>query len=383
MAIANQERKMEAPAFLRDMGARALPLALLVAGLLALVLLAGFGDIVTQRRVILCLINVVMVVGLYAFMGNSGILNFSAVAFMAIGAYTAALLTMQATAKNMFLPHLPGWLAAAELPLVSGPVFGGLVAAGVALAVGLPIMRLSGIAAGIATFSLMFIVYIVLGNWTSLTGGQTSLMGLKTWVGLWSAGLFAIGAVVLTWLYDETRWALALQASREDEVAARASGVRVLRLRLGAFVLSAFICGVGGGLYGHFQGTLRVENFYLDPTFLYVAMLVVGGTYSLTGAVVGTITVAVLSEALRQFEVGFTLPGTQIVVSAPAGLGDVVLAALMLLILIYRPQGIVGRRGAGKSFFGLRANARRAARGPARAGCDAGNSDAKQLAEEV
>ena len=329
---------------LREAVARMAPLAVLVVGLLALVLLGELGSIVTQRRIILCLTSVVVVVGLYTFMGNSGVLNFSAVAFMAIGAYTAALLTMPATAKSLFLPDLPVWLAAAELPLVSGPILGGLVAAGVALIVGAPIMRLSGIAAGIATFALMFIVYVVLGNWNSLTGGQTSLMGLKTWVGLWAAGGFAIGAVILAWLYQETRWALALQASREDEVAARASGIRVLRLRLGAFVLSGFICGVGGGLYGHFQGTLRVENFYLDPTFLYVAMLIVGGMRSLTGAVVGTVTIAALSEALRQIEVGLPISGTEIILKAPAGLGDVVLAALMLLILIFRPQGIVGGR---------------------------------------
>ncbi|MDR5654592.1 branched-chain amino acid ABC transporter permease [Ruixingdingia sedimenti] len=337
-------RDNTAPSPLREAIARAAPLAVLMTGLLALVLLAGMGDIVTQRRVILCLINVTVVVGLYIFMGNSGVLNFSAVGFMAVGAYAAALLTMPPMLKNTFLPDLPGWLAAAELPLVAGPFAGGLVAAVLALAVGGPIMRLSGIAAGIATFSLMFIIYIVLGNWNSVTGGQTSLMGLKGWVGLWPAGLFAIGAVALAWIYQETRWAIALRASREDQVAARASGIRVVRLRLGAFVLGAFTCGVGGGLYGHFQGTLRVENFYLDPTFLYVAMLVVGGTRSLTGAVIGTVTVAALSEALRQVESGLPLPGTGLTLTAPAGLGDVVLAGLMLVILIYRPQGITGGR---------------------------------------
>lgn len=333
---------------------RAAPMLVLVLGLLALTVLAGYGEVVTQRRVILCLINVVVVVGLYIFMGTSGVLNFSAVGFMAIGAYTAALLTMRPMLKQSFLPDLPAWLAMAELPLVSGPVLGGLVAAAVALVVGAPIMRLSGIAAGIATFSLMFIVYVVLGNWNSLTGGQTSLMGLKTWVGLWPAAFFAVAAVILAWLYQNTRWALALQASREDGVAALASGIRIVRLRVGAFVLSAFVCGMGGGLYGHFQGTLRIDSFYLDPTFLYVVMLVVGGTRSLTGAVVGTVTVAALAELLRQIEVGLPLPGTEVVLSAPAGLGDVVLAALMLLVLIYRPQGIVRNDKWMDRFFGRR-----------------------------
>jgi branched-chain amino acid transport system permease protein len=107
-------------------------------------------------------------------MGNSGILNFSTIAFMAIGAYTSALLTMPPGMKSTFLPDLPAWLAAAQIPPLAGAGAGGVLAALVALVLGLPIMRLSGIAAAIATISLMIICYIVLGNWTWLTGGQQS-----------------------------------------------------------------------------------------------------------------------------------------------------------------------------------------------------------------
>jgi branched-chain amino acid transport system permease protein len=331
-------------ATLREAARRALPLVLLVAIVVAIVLLAGQAGIVTQRRVILALVNAVAVIGLYVFMGNSGVLNFSAVGFLAIGAYTSAPLTLAPNLKRTFLPDLPAWLAMADLPALAGPFAGGLVAAAVALVVGWPIMRLSGIAAGIATFSLMFIVYIVLGNWNSVTGGQTSLMGLRAYVGLWTAGLFTIGALTIAFVYQETRWALALRASREDEVAARASGIRVTRLRLGAFVLSAFICGMGGALFAHFQGTLRVESFYLDPTFLLVTMLVVGGMRSLTGALFGALAVSGLAEVLRLIEVGVALPGVGLTLKAPAGLGDVALAALMLLILIFRPGGMTGGR---------------------------------------
>ncbi len=323
---------------------RIAPLLALLALIVAITLLAGIADTVTARRVILFLVNVVCVVGLYVFMGNSGVLNFSSVGFMAIGAYVAALLTMPTGPKGMFLPDLPSWLAAAELPALAGPFLGGFFCAVVAVVVGMPIMRLSGIAAAIATFSLMFICYIVLGNWTSMTGGQISLMGLKAYVGLWTACAFAVGAVVVAFAYQETRWALALRASREDAVAAQASGIRVARLRLGAFTLGAFLCGVGGALYGHFQGTLRVESFYLDPTFLLVTMLVVGGMRSLTGAVVGCLVISLLTEILRLVEVGIPLPGTGVTLTAAAGFGDVVLAVLMLVILLFRPDGITGGR---------------------------------------
>jgi branched-chain amino acid transport system permease protein len=206
---------------------RAVPLLVLVAVIALIAVLAAELPIVTQRRVILGLVSLVAVVGLYVFMGNSGILNFSFVGFMAIGAYTSVLLTLPPPIKGTFLPDLPGWLAAAALPPLLGPFLGGLLAAAVALVVGLPIMRLSGIAAAIATFSLLFIVYIVIGNWNSVTGGQISIMGLGPYVTLPVAGAFAVGAVAVAFLFQETRWALALRASREDEVAARACGIRI------------------------------------------------------------------------------------------------------------------------------------------------------------
>lgn len=323
---------------------RLVPLFILIIVVLAVTLLASNSGIVMQRRVIFGLINLVSVVSLYIFMGNSGILNFSTIAFMAIGAYTSALLTMPPAMKSTFLPDLPAWLGSAQIPPLAGAASGGVLAAMVSLVVGLPIMRLSGIAAAIATISLMIICYIVLGNWTWLTGGQQSLMGLPGYVHLWTASLFAIGAIVIAFAYQETRFAIALRASREDEVAAKATGVRIVRERLIAFVLSAFVAGVAGSLFGHFLGTLRVENFYLDPTFLFISMLVIGGQRSLTGAVVGVLSISVLTELLRQLEVGIAVPGTGWTFAAAPGLGDVVLAALMLIIILFRPQGITGGR---------------------------------------
>jgi branched-chain amino acid transport system permease protein len=339
---------------LRDILRRIGPLLILIALVLVICWLASFAGIVLQRRVIFGLVNLVAVVGLYIFMGNSGLLNFSAVGFMAIGAYTSALLTMLPTMKHTFLPDLPIWLATAHLPPLAGAFIGGGVAALVALVVGAPIMRLTGIAVGIATLSLLIIVYIVLGNWTGLTGGQQSLMGLPSYVGLWTSGLFAAGAILIAFIYQETRFAIALRAAREDEVAARASGVHVLRERLTAFVLASFVSGIGGALFGHFLGTLRVESFYLDPTFLFISMLVVGGMRSLTGAVVGTLVISVLTELLRLAEAGFSLPFTATTIAAPAGLGDVVLAALMLLIILFRPQGITAGREISFAGFGRR-----------------------------
>jgi branched-chain amino acid transport system permease protein len=324
------------------------PLVCLVAIIVAIASLAYLAPTWVQRRTTQGLINLVAVVGLYVFVGNSGVLSFGNVAFMAIGAYASALLTMPAAAKSVFLPDLPVWLATAEWPPIGGALAGGSAAAVAAAIVGFPLMRLSGISASIATFAILVVTYVVLGNWTSVTGGQNSLMGLPIYVGLWTASGWAIVAIAIAFIYQESRAALSLRASREDEAAAAASGVRLVPQRLGAFVISAFLSGIAGVLLAHFLGTVRVETFYLDLTFLLIAMLVIGGMRSLTGAVAGSIVIAALTELLRMAETGVTIGQTTI--AAPGGLGDAVLALLMLLIILFRPKGIAGGREIGWPF---------------------------------
>lgn len=321
------------------------PLLCLVIVILLIAGLADFAPTVVQRRATQGLINLVAVVGLYVFVGNSGVLSFGNVAFMAIGAYVSALLTMPAAAKGVFLPDLPVWLVATEWPPIGGALAGASAAAVVALIVGFPLMRLSGISASIATFAILVVTYVVLGNWTSVTGGQNSLMGLPIYVGLWTAAVWAIVAIAVAFLYQESRSALSLRASREDEAAAASLGVRLVPHRLCAFVISAFLSGAAGVLLAHFLGTVRIETFYLDLTFLLIAMLVIGGARSLTGAVAGAIVITALTELLRMAETGVTLGETTI--AAPGGLGDAVLALLMLLIILFRPRGIAGGREIG------------------------------------
>lgn len=316
------------------------PLVALIAIVVAIALAASLAPDVMQRRATQGLINLVAVVGLYVFVGNSGVLSFGNVAFMAIGAYVSALLTMKAAAKSVFLPDLPPLIAGAELHVLPGAFAGGTAAAVFAFVVGLPLMRLSGISASIATFAVLVITNAVLGNWTTVTGGQNSLMGLPLYVGLWTALGWAVASIVIAFIYQETRSALLLRASREDEAAAAATGVHIVRHRLIAFVISGFLSGIAGVLLAHFLGTVRVETFYLDLTFIIVAMLVIGGMRSLTGAVFGAIVIAALTEFFRQLEIGFAVAGTTI--AAPPGVGDATLALVMLLVILFRPKGIAG-----------------------------------------
>jgi branched-chain amino acid transport system permease protein len=135
---------------------------------------------------------------------------------------------------------------------------------------------------------------------------------------------------------------LRLRAAREDEYAARSVGIRVFPERYVAFVLSAFLVGAAGFLYAQFLTSFTADEFFVQLTFLTIAMLVVGGINSLSGAVIGTVVVSVIAELLRRVEQGVDLG----VVSIPdrPGIESVGLALLMLVILIFRPQGITGGR---------------------------------------
>jgi branched-chain amino acid transport system permease protein len=343
MAIISSSAQIETAAPpLHEAWRRLEPLAILIVILLIVATVAAFAPTIVQRRITEGLINLIAVVGLYVFVGNSGVLSFGNVAFMAIGAYVSALLTMPTTAKSVFLPDLPSFLAQTQWPGIAGALAGAAAAALVAAVAGFPLMRLSGISASIATFAILVVSYVVLGNWTSVTGGQNSLMGLPIYVGLWTAVAWAIVAVTIAFIHQESRSGLLLRASREDEVAAAACGMNIVLHRLFAFVISGFISGISGVLLAHFLGTVRVETFYLDLTFLILAMLVIGGMRSLTGAVAGAILVTLLTELLRQAEIGVTIGAAKI--AAPAGLGDAIFALLMLLIILFRPNGLAGGR---------------------------------------
>lgn len=307
---------------------------------LAIVLIASMGTLAQQRTVMLMLVHLVFVVGLFVFIGNSGVLSFGHASFMGIGAYTTALLTIPEIQKSFLLPNLPGFLAGAEAPDALALVVGAVVAMVVALLLAAPLMRLSGLPAGIATLAVLIIVFVVLSQ--SVTGETRTLVGVPLSLTMWNALVLGLAAMAIAHFFSGTGTALRLRATREDEVAARSIGIGVTRERTIAFVISAGLVGVSGSMFAHLQGSITPDAFYFEVTFLTLAMLVVGGMNSLWGAVVGTIVLTAIAEILRQVEKGVSLG----IVDIPArpGLTEVGLGLLLLVILIVRPEGLTRGR---------------------------------------
>ena len=147
------------------------------------------------------LVLMVMVVGMSIFVGNSGVISFGHIGFAMIGAYASAWQTCCVGMRQIFMPGLPDWLLAADVPVFLAATVGGLLAAAFGLVFGLVVMQLSGIAASIALLSILFVLKTVYENWQSVTAGQSSLVGLPLYVDLWTALGAACGAIVVAQLY--------------------------------------------------------------------------------------------------------------------------------------------------------------------------------------
>lgn len=286
------------------------------------------------------LIMVAVVVALYVFVGNSGVISFGHVSFVAAGAYLAGLVTLDPETKGFTTPGLFGVLKHAQIGLVPSLVLAAAVGAVYALVVGLPLMRLSGLPAGIATLAVLGITYDVLSYWGKIGPGVQTVTGVPE-ASVWSLAVGVAIVVVAAYAYQRSRYGRVLRATREDPPAARASGISIYRERLIAFTLSGALAGLAGGLYVHMLGLLQPDLFYLDLTFVTLAMLVFGGVGSLWGAVIGALAISALNSFLGDAEntvdVGFHL-------SLPNGTRLITVGAVMALVLILRPTGLTGGR---------------------------------------
>lgn len=313
---------------------------ILIGLLLGIVLLTYFfGSRSLQRTTAEGLIYVTLVVGFWIFVGNSGVVSFAHASFALVGAYVSAWLTLRPMMKTTLLGGLPDFLLNAEWPVLPAAIAGGLAATLLALISGAAILRLSGIAASIASFAFLAMMNTIWSNWSDVTGGTSTVAGLPRYVDMWVALAWAAVAIIAAAIYGLSSSGLALRATREDEVAAQASAIDQYRHRLLAYTISAFFSGVAGALFGHYLGILNVSSFYLSLTFLMLAMLVVGGKGSLSGAVIGVIAISVFVEVFKDLERGIDLLGTEI--ALPAGSKEVLIGVFMILILIFRPLGLM------------------------------------------
>ena len=234
--------------------------ALLAGGML---LVQAFGSTSSSRTYVMFLVNVMLVVSLQTFIGNSGIVSFGHVAFMGIGAYTTALVTILSSVKVAQLPELPSFLANANFGLPAAVVVSALAAFVVAAIFGGAIIRMTEATMAMATLALLVVVHTFFQNATTYTRGALGLAGIPVRTTLGVATVAAIGFVLLSRLYKESGPGLRLRATREDPLSAASVGTNVVRARYGVWLLSAAMMGAAGLAVGPERDRLQREPVLL------------------------------------------------------------------------------------------------------------------------
>ena len=305
------------------------------------------GDAAGERLFTALLINATVVVGMQIFIGNTGILSFGHVGFGAVAGYAFVLFAIDGGRKSLLVPDAPFGLV--DVTVHPAVAIGVAVAVSgvVATVVGLGLVRAGAASGAIAptviTLSLLFATFEIAINWTDLTGGNRAGLSFQPGTAMtgrgYAYGAFAL-ALAVAGLYRRSRTARLARAAREDDVAARSLGIHPAPHQMVALLLSVAVVAVGSSLRVWLTGTISPERFFIDYTLLTITMLVVGGRGSITGAILGTVLITVLTEVARVLSGPNVDPGPFDLILRP-GLVDLVLGASMLGFMILRPRGLL------------------------------------------
>jgi len=300
-------------------------------------------------------INLMLVLGLQVFMGNSGILNWTYVGFVGIGAYASSILSTSPAVKEMAVANMYPGLVELQTPIIPALIIGGLVAAAVAAAIAWPLMRLSNAVGVITLFATLIVIHVLMTQWDNVTNGPRTFFGVEYYTTVFIAAGAAAATLLAAYYFRESSLGLRVRASRDDRFAAMAVGVSVIGVRYYTFILSSFVAGLGGGIWAHYITSFSPKSFYMAEAFVLITMLVIGGAGSISGATVGAVIVTVMRESLRQVE-GF-LNNSGVIDFQVYGLTELTVAILMIVILIWRPEGIIGGQELRLPFAGAKRRA--------------------------
>jgi branched-chain amino acid transport system permease protein len=321
-----------------------LTLGAAVVGLVLLFVFDGIFDPFTMQIFKLCAINIILALSLNLINGFTGLFSLGHAGFMAVGAYTCAILTMSPAQKEMnyYLQPIVPWLAQVQMPFLPALLLGGLFAGFIGWLLGMIALRLRDDYLAIATLGFSEIIRVLLTNAQSITNGSLGLKGLPRFTTMWWAWGAAILVTVFLVLLIKSSYGRAFKAIRDNEIAAESMGINVFGMKVLSFTISSFLAGIAGGLLAHYLTTIDPKQFIFLKTFDILLIVVLGGVGSITGSVVAAIVVTISMEALRFLDGPLNLGFT--VTQGVPGLRMVFFSALLMVVVIYRQQGLMGTR---------------------------------------
>ncbi len=287
--------------------------------------LRGLIGAYNYQIVILVGINIILAVSLNLINGYTGQFSIGHAGFYAVGAYTSASLVFYGgpaiRGATAFLPQI-----AQNAVLLLAGIFAAAIAAGIAgWAVGIPSLRLRGDYLAIVTLGFGEIIRVLILNIDAI-GGSRGFSGIPQLSNFFWVYLVVLITVVTVHNLVNSSYGRAFISIRDDEIAAEAMGVDTTRYKVMSFVISSMFAGIAGSLFGHYTMYLHPNSFLFTTSFYLIIMIVIGGLGSIEGAILGAVLVTVLLEVFREFG-AFRLVNFSI---------------LLVLIMIYRPQGLLG-----------------------------------------
>ena len=273
-------------------------------------------------------IYIILTLSLNLLVGYTGLPALGHIAFASVGAYTSSLLALNYGVSP--------WI---------GLIAGSCLASLFGIVIGFPSIRLSGDYLALATFGFGVIVYSVLKNWVDLTRGPMGLPGIPTFSmfgfeinSVWSYLVLVIFFVVFTTiiinLIIDSPFGRVLKSIRDDETASRSIGKNTDKYKLTVFVIGAFFAAIAGSLYAHYITFIDPSSFTMMESISVLLMVVFGGMGSIRGSFVGALILVIFPEMLRFLG----MPGS---VAAP--LRQMIYGLLLIVLMIKRPQGIIGQ----------------------------------------
>ena len=281
-------------------------------------------------------ITIIAATGLNILTGYCGQLSIGHAGFMAVGAYTSAILT-----ERFGLPFPVGLLSAGVVTGLVGMVFG------------IPSLRVKGFYLAISTIAAQMIIIWVIKHWTDVTGGHmgmrvpaVSLGGLV--LKSESSQFYLIGGIAILSIFfaknlARTRVGRAFVAIRDNDLAAEVMGVNIFQYKLTAFFIGCFFAGIAGSLFAHWTRFISDEFFPLTDSILYIGMIIIGGLGTTTGPIFGAVFIGLLKHSLTHYLVPALEAGSTLPAGFASGVAPMVFGLMIVLFLILEPRGLAHR----------------------------------------
>jgi len=286
-------------------------------------------------------INTILAVSLNITNGWANLFSIGHGGIMLAGGYAAALFTLPVFFKADIVGlHLPGWILNVQIPFLPALIIGGVIGSVVGIVLVLPALRLRGIYFILITLGFNLIMVTIAENLRNYTNGAMGLRQFPLYTNVWWVWGIAFLLIYIAWMLKKSYIGRAMIALGRDQELAEHMGINLIRYKIYAFGLSSFFTAIGGILWVHLILNLFPNAFGLALVFHVVVMIVIGGMGSISGAVIGSAIVTSFTLILAPIEEGFRLFGLQ--VPRMMGLTTLLFAAVLIVILILKPQGLMG-----------------------------------------